>query len=78
MARRRPDDDDGFVVADMSALRGEVDDLPRSVRDVSNELQDSRERLMVVLGTLRAALSLWMVYVVVIGLVIALMVMAWT
>jgi len=46
-------------------------------RDVADELQDNEERAAVILGTLKAALSLGMVYVVVFGLFIALLVALW-
>lgn len=50
---------------------------PRSSRDFSEEIQSEEERWMVILGTLKAALSVGMVYVVVFGIAIALMVLAW-
>lgn len=78
MPTRRHNDDDGHVIADMSALRGEVDTPSPRTRDVADELRDSEERLMVLLGTMKAALSIGMVYVVVFGIAIALMVWLWT
>ena len=78
MAHTEDFDDDGHVVADMSALRGEPDKVSPSTRGVADELQDSEERLMVLLGTMKAALSVGMVYVVVFGIAIALMVWLWT
>ena len=54
-----------------------VDPLPQNSRNVVEELGDPEDRLMVILGTLRAALSIGMVYVVVFGIVIALMVFFW-
>lgn len=78
MAHTEDFDDDGHVVADMSALRGEPDEVSPSTRGVADELQDSEERLMVLLGTMKAALSVGMVYVVVFGIAIALMVWLWT
>jgi hypothetical protein len=54
------------------------DEPGQSTRDFSDELQDSEERLMVILGTLRAALSIGLVYVVAFGIIIALMVALWT
>lgn len=50
-------------------------DVP--TRDVTDELQDGEERLMVLLGTLKAALSLGMVYIVVFGIAIAFMLWLW-
>ena len=78
MAARRHDDDDGHVIVDMSALRGRPKGFARTRRDVADELHDAEERRMVVLGTLKAALALGMVYVVVFGIAIALMVWLWT
>lgn len=49
-----------------------------SSRDFGEELQSSEERLMLILGTLRAALSIGMVYIVGFGLAIALMLALWT
>ncbi len=70
-------DDDGHVIADMSALRGRPRGFVRPRRDVAEELQSDEERRMVILGTLKAALALGMVYVVVFGIAIALMVWLW-
>ena len=76
--RRMTDDyDDGHTIADMSDVRG-ARRPARPSGDFSEELQDNEERLMVILGTLRAALSVGMVNVVVFGIVIALMVYFWT
>ena len=78
---KRPEDtfeDDGHAVADMSVVRGTRRPAQRASHDFSEELQDSEERLMVVLGTLRAALSIGLVYVVGFGIAIALMVHFWT
>ena len=71
------DRDDGHTIADMSALRGEPAEVSESARGISEELQSEEERLMVILGTMKAALSLGMVYVVVFGIAIAIMVWAW-
>ena len=86
--------DDGRTVADMSDVRRPslfgLDGLRRASargasrpseapsRDFADELQSPEERRMVIWGALRAALSLWMVYVVVFGIVIALMLFFWT
>ena len=50
---------------------------PGSKRDFSDELQDGEEHLMVVLGTLKAALGVYLVYVIGFGVVIALMLALW-
>ena len=47
-------------------------------RDVREKLGDPEEQRMVILGTLKAGLSLGAVYVIVFGIVIALMVFFWT
>ena len=91
MSRRTPDMDDNHTIADMSDVRrarplslfgssepSEPSTPSGSTRDISDELQSGEERLMVVLGTLRAALSIGMVYVLGFGLAIALMVALWT
>ena len=88
MARHKTDFvDDGRTVADMADVRsssglltgsGPVGTTEReSRRDFSEELQDSEARLMVLMGTLKAALSLGMVYIVGFGIAIALMVWLW-
>ena len=53
-------------------------DLGMTQSDFAEELQSPEERLMVILGVLRGALSIGMVYIVVFGLVIAAMVLLWT
>ncbi|MBQ9315332.1 MAG: hypothetical protein IJ203_00775 [Atopobiaceae bacterium] len=90
MSKRTPDtEDDNYTIADMSGVRDVRPPLwvPRRTRETSptpsqsdfaDELQSNEERLMVILGTLRAALSVGMVYIVVFGLVIAAMVLLWT
>ncbi len=50
---------------------------PEHKRPISDELGSTEERLMVVLGTLKAALSLWLVYVVVFALLIAVLLKLW-
>lgn len=88
MSTRHTDfEDDGRTLADMSELRGGP--LPHrrtegregpspASREVSDELQSPEERMAVVLGTLKAALSVGMVYLVAFGIVILLMVLAWS
>lgn len=49
----------------------------RQARDIRDEIGDPEERLMVILGTLKAALSLWLVYVVVFALLIFLLLSVW-
>ena len=91
MSRRTPDmdRDDLHTIADMSDVRrsplfgfGAHDGRPvqgvtGSSHDINDELQSSEERLMVILGTLKAALSIGMVYIVGFGLAIALMLLIW-
>ena len=57
---------------------GAADALSTSSRDFAEELQGPEERLMVILGTLKAALGIGMVYVLGFGIAIAMMVMLWT
>jgi hypothetical protein len=89
----RDPQDDGRTVADMSDVRRPsllgldslrsaqarkkpgYDETPS--RDFADELQSPEERRMVIWGALRAALSLWMVYVIVFGIVIAAMLAFW-
>ena len=73
-------DDDGRTVADMSGVGGFEPTAPLSpgARDVREEIGGEEERRMVILGTLKAGLSLGAVYVIVFGIVIALMVFFWT
>ena len=70
--------DDGRTIADMSDVRGAVKPEHRSMSDITSELQDNEERTMVILGTLKAALSVGLVSVVVFGIAIWLMLAAWT
>ena len=91
MARKTDSfEDDGRTIADMGDVRrpslllprrernGHEPEPPAPSRDFSDELQSPEERMMVVLGALRAALSIGIVYVVVFGLAIALMLWIWT
>lgn len=80
---------DDYTVADMSGLKGSMPfphfptgragDLPKNDagRDVRDELGGDEERRAVVLGTLKAALSIWAVYVIAFGALIALMLALW-
>ena len=91
MSRRTPDMDfdDQHTIADMSDVRhsslfgfdahyGRPDQASTtSSRDINDELQSPEERLMVILGMLKAALSIGMVYIVGFGLAIALMLFLW-
>ena len=79
MALRDYPDDDGRTIADMSTLDGPAPD-PKApgARDVREEIGDAEDRRMVILGTLKAGLSLGAVYVIVFGIVIAIMVAVWT
>ena len=78
--RQQNSDDDGRVIADMSGVGGFEPPAPLSpsARDVREEIGGEEERRMVILGTLKAGLSLGAVYVIVFGIVIALMVFFWT
>ena len=70
------DPDEGFVIADMSGVGGLRPPTPSpSSRNVREELGDPEEQAMVILGTLKAALSIGLVYVV--GFAIAILVMLW-
>ena len=89
-ARRRTDDfeDDGRVIADMSAVerpsllghaparRPEADE-PRSPRGPRIELT-TKERLWMALGALRAGLTVGCIYVVFLGVVIVALIALWT
>ena len=74
------DSDDGRTIADMSGVGGMEAPKPlsRGSCDVREEIGDPEEQRMVILGTLKAGLSIGAVYIVVFGIVIALMVMLWT
>lgn len=78
--QRLHSDDDGRTVADMSGVGGFEQPAPLSPgsRDVREEIGGDEERRMVILGTLKAGLSLGAVYVIIFGIVIALMVFFWT
>ena len=77
--RRDIDDLDDFVVADMSGVGGLKPPTPSdSSRDVREELGSTEEQTMVILGTLKAALSIGMVYVIGLGIAIAIMLALWT
>ena len=67
--------DDGHTIADMSGLAGrsETADKP-----FAHELQDAEERWAVILGTVKAALSVGAVYVIAFGILIALLIWLWT
>ena len=90
MARRKHTDDledDGRVIADMSAverpsLLGHVperrrDVEPRAPRRPRVELT-TKERLWMALGALKAGLTIGCVYVVVLGLVIVVLLALWS
>ena len=77
--RKDIDDFDDFVVADMSGVGGLKSPTPSdSSRDVREELGSTEEQTMVILGTLKAALSIGMVYVIGLGIAIAIMLWLWT
>ena len=79
--------DDGRTIADMGDVRRGMPGLlsrrghdaeVRPSRDFADELQDGEERTMVILGVLKAALSIGAVYVVGFGLAIAFLLWLWT
>lgn len=89
-SRRRKDDfeDDGRVIADMSAverpsLLGHAPERrrdpaePRAPRRPRVELT-SRERLWMALGALKAGLTIGCIYVVFLGVVIVALIALWT
>ena len=82
MSTKTPDMDDNHTIADMSGVRRGLHEelFPRHEAhgDINDELQSAEERLMVMLGTLRAALSIGAVYVVGFGIAIAIMLWLWT
>ncbi len=79
MPRDAHPDDDGRTIADMSSLDGPAPEpKPFGSRDVREELGDPEEQRMVILGTLKAGLSLGMVYIIVFGIAIAIMLALWT
>jgi hypothetical protein len=79
MARDLHPDDDGRTIADMSGVGGPAPEpLSQGSRDVREELGGTEEQVMVLLGTLKAGLSIGAVYIVVFGIVIAIMVALWT
>ena len=67
--------DDGHTIADMSALAGRSE---TAEKPFANELQDTEERWAVILGTVKAALSIWAVYIIAFGVLIALLIWLWT
>ena len=84
-------EDDGRTIADMGDVRRpslllsrrdhdshREPEAPTPSRDFSDELQSPEERMMVILGALRAALSIGMVYIVGFGIAIAFMLWLWT
>ncbi len=90
MAKRNKvyDDDDGRTIADMSDVAGPSMFLPRrSGRHQKPQVQDQpsapesdwepKDRRMYVLGALRAALFIALVYAVGFGLVIGLLILIW-
>lgn len=71
--------DDGRTIADMSGLDGPAPEplAPPSSRSARDELGDPDSLRMAILGTLKAGLSIGMVYAVVFAIAIALMVFFW-
>ena len=88
-ARRRTDDfeDDGRVIADMSAVerpsllghapQRRPDAEPRASRRPRVELT-TKERLWMALGALKAGLTIGCIYVVFLGVVIVALIALWT
>ena len=72
--------DDGHTIADMSGVGGRIEAAKESLsnRDFSSELQDAEERWAVILGTVKAALSVGFAYVIAFGIFIALLIWLWT
>lgn len=67
--------DDGHTIADMSGVGGRI---KAADKPFANELQDTEERWAVILGTVKAALSVGFVYVLAFGIFIALLIWLWT
>ncbi len=90
MSRKRKvyDDDDGRTIADMSGVsvpgmfghrppaRPKKDDRQEEAEGEHLDLT-RRESLMYILGTMKAALLIGLVYIVGLGLIIGLMVLFW-
>lgn len=84
-SKRRTDDfeDDGRVIADMSAVErpslvGHLPERrPKERRRPKVELT-TKERVWVALGALKAGLAIGCIYVVVLGLAIAVLLGIWT
>lgn len=71
--------DEDFVVADMSGVGGLAPSTPSdSSRDVRDELGSPEEQAMVILGTLKAALGIGLVYVIGFAIAILVMLSFWT
>ena len=72
--------DDGHTIADMSGIGDRIKAAEESLsgRDFASELQDAEERWAVILGTVKAALSVGAVYVIAFGILIALLIWLWT
>ena len=74
-----------LVIADMSGVGGMRPSSPfgssaqsDSSRDVREELGSTEEQVMVMLGTLKAALGIGMVYIIGFAIAIAVMLAIWT
>ena len=73
-------EDDGRVIADMSALDGVGPAIKTefgSGRDVREELGDPDDRRALIFGATWAGLSIGLVYIIVFGVVIALLLWLW-
>ncbi|MBE6480277.1 MAG: hypothetical protein E7Z98_07190 [Olsenella sp.] len=78
----RDDLNEDFVVADMSGVGGFSSPTPmpssESSRDVRDELGGTEEQVMVMLGALKAGLSIGLVYIIGFAIAIAVMLAIWT
>lgn len=69
--------DDDYTVADMSMLGDRTPFTSSSSRDIREELGDPDDRRALIFGATWAGLSIGLIYIVVFGLVIALMLLIW-
>ena len=71
--------DDGHTIADMSGVGGRIEASQESSSSLgfADELQGPEENWAVILGTVKAALSIWAVYIIAFGVLIALLIWLW-
>ncbi|MBQ9058577.1 MAG: hypothetical protein IJ125_05290 [Atopobiaceae bacterium] len=73
-----PSQDDGYTIADMSGIDGMFSrQRHKPLRDVREELGDSDSRRALIFGATWAGLSLALVYIIVFGVVIAVLLWLW-